>query len=127
MPRVLIWTVVIQHWHFKVILTGDAAMISFCLLLMGISTRIASPIGDPTMCPQLISSSSVFMRVVLSMSELLRRRGNSFSTVIIGAPADSIYLSSTATFFSCSVFFPILVSLNLFALSKLKLAKLTIF
>lgn len=117
-----------QQWHCKIIPTGGVAVISLCLL-MDISPGIASLTGDPTLCPQLMSSLSLFMRVILSSSELFRRRGNFFFTFITGAHADSIYFSSTAAFSAVrfGFFSPILVWLNLFALNKLKLAILTIF
>lgn len=67
------------------------------------------------------------MRVVLSMAELFRRRGNFFFTFIIGGHADSIYLCSTAAFSGDRIFSPIWVWLNLFALNKLKLSILKIF
>lgn len=72
---------------------------------------------------QLVSS----LKIGLSTSELFRRRGNFFFTFIISAHADSVYFSSTAAFSGDRIFVPILVWLNLFALSKLKLAIFKIF
>lgn len=93
-------TVVIQQWHFKIIPNGVVAVISFCL--MDISTGIASLTGDPTMCLQLMSSLSLFMRHL----SCLEGRGNFFFSFVIGAHADSIYFSSTAAFSGVRFFFP---------------------